>query len=75
MRRISARASAAERRRLHQRRPNLRRKCHRSVRQTGTVPAAQSHTARPKPKAQARPYANSRPVKKGKGSFRKKKEG
>ena len=31
--------------------------------------------ARPKPKAQARPYANSRPVKKGKGSFRKKKEG
>ena len=31
--------------------------------------------ARPKPKAQARPYANSRLVKKGKGSFRKKKEG
>ena len=31
--------------------------------------------ARPKPKAQVRPYANSRPVKKGKGSFRKKKEG
>lgn len=27
-----------------QRRLNLRRKCHRSVRQTGTVPAAQSHT-------------------------------
>lgn len=25
-------------------RPNPRRKCHRSVRQTGTVPAAQSHT-------------------------------
>ena len=31
--------------------------------------------ARPKPKAKARPYAHSRPVKKGKGSFRKKKEG
>ena len=31
--------------------------------------------ARPQPKAQARPYANRRPVKKGKGSFRKKKEG
>ena len=81
MRRISARASAAERRRLHQRRPNLRRKCHRSVRQTGTVPAAQSHTdpvpprdARPKPKAQARPYANSRPVKRAKApSARKRK--
>ena len=28
--------------------------------------------ARPKPRAQARPYAHSRPVKKGKGSFRKK---
>ena len=31
--------------------------------------------ARPKPRAKARPYANSRPVKKGKGSFRKKKDG
>ena len=31
--------------------------------------------ARPKPKATVRPYAHSRPVKKGKGSFRKKKEG
>ena len=31
--------------------------------------------ARPKPKAKARPYAHSRPVKKGKGSFRKRKEG
>lgn len=30
---------------------------------------------RPKPKGQPRPYAHSRPVKKGKGSFRKKKEG
>jgi len=27
---------------------------------------------RPKPRAKANPYANSRPVKKGKGSFRKK---
>ena len=31
--------------------------------------------ARPKPKATVRPYAHSRPVKKGKGSFRKRKEG
>ena len=31
-----------------------------------------SRDKRPKPKGQARPYANSRPVKKGKGSFRKK---
>ena len=31
--------------------------------------------ARPKPKAMVRPYAHSRPVKKGKGSFRKRKEG
>lgn len=34
-----------------------------------------SRDKRPKPKGQARPYAHSRPVKKGKGSFRKKKEG
>ena len=31
--------------------------------------------ARPRPKATVRPYAHSRPVKKGKGSFRKRKEG
>ena len=30
---------------------------------------------RPKPKAKTNPYAHSRPVKKGKGSFRRKKEG
>lgn len=41
------------------------------------APASQRHSRpsrdkRPKPKGQARPYANSRPVKKGKGSFRKK---
>ena len=30
---------------------------------------------RPKPKTQVSPYAHSRPVKRGKGSFRKKKEG
>lgn len=34
-----------------------------------------SRDKRPKPKGPARPYAHSRPVKKGKGSFRKKKEG
>lgn len=34
-----------------------------------------SRDKRPKPKGQPRPYAHSRPVKKGKGSFRKKKEG
>ena len=31
-----------------------------------------SRANRPKPKAKADPYAHSRPVKKGKGSFRKK---
>ena len=45
------------------------------------APAGNSHRSRPardrrpKPKAQVRPYAHSRPVKKGTGSFRKKKEG
>ena len=46
-------------------------------RPVGAADASKRHSRpsrdkRPKPKGQARPYANSRPVKKGKGSFRKK---
>ncbi len=39
---------------------------------TGSRPAARS--GRPKPGARAKPYAHSRPVKKGKGSFRKRED-
>ena len=44
----------------------------RPFRKSGSRP---SKSNRPKPKGRPNPYAHSRPVKKGKGSFRKKKEG
>ena len=41
----------------------------RPLRKSGSRP---SKSNRPKPRGKANPYAHSRPVKKGKGSFRKK---
>ena len=82
-RRISAGASGARRRRPSQTarppagRPPPERAAGRRDRPRGARPnrPRPPRDARPKPKAKARPYAHSRPVKKGKGSFRKKKEG